>query len=47
MDLKCCICSSEDLFYKDTVTFSDGKTYRVYKCRECGALTKVLYAAYL
>lgn len=47
MTLECNICGGTDLFYKDTVTFPDGKVYRVYKCRECGALVKFLYTAEL
>lgn len=38
--MRCNICGSSNMIYVDTITLSNGKTYDVYKCKECGFLLR-------
>lgn len=34
--MTCPVCRSSNMVYKETITFSNGKTADIYICRECG-----------
>ena len=39
--MTCKICGNHNMVYIETVTFSNGKKYDVYGCRECGFRRRV------
>ena len=39
--MRCSICGSEHMVFLETITFSNGKTYDIYKCTECGFIKRV------
>lgn len=34
--MKCPVCGSSNMDYKETITFSNGKVADIYVCCECG-----------
>ena len=41
--MHCSLCGCRELEYVRDISFSNGKTYKVYKCKECGMFIKVPY----
>ena len=39
--MSCNICGSNHMVYQETITLSNGKTYKIYKCTKCGFMKKV------
>lgn len=39
--MKCTVCGNRDMVYKETITFSTGRTADIYVCRECGFTKRV------
>ena len=39
--MRCQICKGTNMVYYDTITLSNGKTYKIYKCQDCGYMKRV------
>ena len=41
--MTCSLCGSSNLIQKEDITLSSGKTYKIFKCRDCGMIIKIPY----